>query len=64
MLDFAVLNAEIVNGIYKKPIEVLAKELHYDPLRDDVRIVVIRSWKNFGMLPLATIEKMVPEKTI
>ena len=25
MLDFAVLNAEIVNGIYKKPIEVLAK---------------------------------------
>lgn len=64
MLDLAVLNAEIVNGIYKKPIEILAKEIRYDPLPDDIRFVVIQSWKNFGMLPTAAIEEMVPIKTV
>lgn len=64
MMDLALLNAEIANGMYKKPIEVLAKEIHYDPLPDDVRIVVIQSWRNFGLLPEATIQEMVPEKTV
>jgi hypothetical protein len=64
MLDLAILKAEIETGMYKKPIELLAKEIHYDPLPDDVRIVVIQSWKNFGMHPAAAIEKMVPAKTL
>jgi hypothetical protein len=64
MLDLALLKAEIECGLYKKPIETLAKEIHYDPLPDDVRIVVIKSWRNFGLLPEATIQEMVPEKTL
>ena len=60
MLDFTLLKAEIETGMYKKPIELLAKEIHYDPLPDDVRVVIIQSWKNFGMLPAAAIEEMVP----
>jgi hypothetical protein len=63
MLDLALLKAEIECGLYKKPIEVLAKEIHYDPLAPDVRTVIIQSWRNFGVLPAAAIEQMVPEKT-
>jgi hypothetical protein len=63
MLDMALLKAEIDCDMYKKPIEVLAKEIHYDPLAPGVRTVIIQSWRNFGMLPAATIEEMVPEKT-
>ena len=63
MLDMALLKAEIDCDMYKKPIEVLAKEIHYDPLAPEVRTVIIQSWRNFGMLPAATIEEMVPEKT-
>jgi hypothetical protein len=48
----------------KKPINALAREIHYEPLPEDMRIVVIRSWKNFGMLPRAAIEKMVPAKEL
>jgi hypothetical protein len=61
-LRLARLQAEIANGMYKKPIELLAKEIHYDPLPDDVRVIVIQSWKNFGMLPPATVEAMVPKQ--
>ena len=64
MLDLAILNAEAAAGRYKKPVELLAKEIHYDPLPEEVRIVVIQSWKNFGTLPAAAIEEMVPAKTI
>ncbi len=63
MLDLALLKAEIEIGMYKKPLEVLAKEIHYAPLAPEVRTVIIQSWRNFGMLPAATIEEMVPEKT-
>jgi hypothetical protein len=60
MMDLALLNAEIANGIYKKPIEIIAKEIHYEPLPDEIRAVIIASWKRDGMLPAATIEQMVP----
>ena len=60
MLDLALLSAEIANGMYKKPIQVLAKEIHYDPLPDDVRTVIIAAWTRGGMLPPATVEHMVP----
>jgi hypothetical protein len=62
MLDLALLKAEIECGIYKKPIEAIAKEFHYDPLPADVRIVVVERWRSFGLLPTAAIEKMVPLK--
>jgi hypothetical protein len=32
MLDLALLNAEIANGLYKKDIQTLTKEIHYEPL--------------------------------
>jgi len=60
MMDLALLSAEIANGMYKKPIELLAKEIHYDPLPDDVRTVIIAAWSRGGMLPKAAIEQMVP----
>jgi hypothetical protein len=53
----------VLNG-YKKPINALAREIHYEPLPEDMRIVVIRSWKIFGMLPRAAIEKMVSVKEL
>jgi hypothetical protein len=60
MLDLALLKAEIETGMYKKPMEQLIDAIRYEPLPTEVREIVIRSWKNFGMLPAATVEKMVP----
>jgi hypothetical protein len=40
MMDLAILQAEAA-GTYKKPIEVLAREVHYEPLPGQVREVVI-----------------------
>jgi hypothetical protein len=64
MLDLALLKAEIETGMYKKPMEALIDAIRYEPLPTEVREVVIRSWRNFGMLPAATVEKMVPEKHV
>jgi hypothetical protein len=60
MMDLALLQAEIANGLYKKPIDAIAKEIRYDPVPDDVRLVMIASWKRGGLLPAAVIEHMVP----
>ena len=46
--------------MYKKPVEMTVKEIHYDPLPDEVRTVIIASWKRGGLLPPAAIEQMVP----
>jgi hypothetical protein len=43
-MDLALLNAEIANGMYKKPLTDLAKEIHYEPLPDEVRAVII-AWR-------------------
>jgi hypothetical protein len=59
MLDLAVFKAELETGMFKKPAEVLAKEIHYEPLPDDVRAIIIASWKRGGLLPTATIKQMV-----
>ena len=64
MMDLALLSAELANGFYKKPIDAIAKDFHYDPLPGEVRTIVIQSWRNFGLLPAATIEKMVPEQKV
>ena len=50
MLDLALMSAEIAN----------VKEYRYDPLTDDVRAVIIASWKRGGLLPAAAEEQMVP----
>jgi hypothetical protein len=60
MLDLALLQAELANGMYKKPVEIIAREIHYEPLAPEVRAVIIASWKRGGLLPAAAIETMVP----
>jgi hypothetical protein len=61
ILDLALLNAEVTNGMYKKPVEAIAREFRYDPLPNEVRTVVIAAWMRGGLLPKAAIEQMVPE---
>jgi hypothetical protein len=60
MLDLALLKAEIETGMYKKPVEVLAREIHYEPSPAEVRAVAIEAWARRGMLPKGTIEEIVP----
>ena len=60
MLDLAILSAEAAAGMYKKPVEVLAREVHYEPVPGELRMIIIASWKRGGLLPTAAIEQMVP----
>jgi hypothetical protein len=60
MLDLALLKAEIDNGLYRKPVEALAREIRYEPLPPEVRTVVIAAWQRGGLLPAAMVEGMVP----
>ena len=62
MLDLAVLNAEAAAGMFKKPIDAIVKEYQYEPLPDEVRAVIVASWKRGGLLPAAVIDKMVPSR--
>jgi hypothetical protein len=64
MMDLALLNAEIANGMYKKPVEALAKEISYEPLAPEVRAIIVAAWMRGGMLPLTAINEMVPEKGV
>jgi hypothetical protein len=59
MLDLALLKAEIECGLYKKPIEEIAKTIHYEPLPGEVRAVVIAAWSRGGLLPREDVEMMV-----
>jgi hypothetical protein len=62
MLDLAILNAEAAAGMYKKPIEAMAKEIHYEPLPGEVRAVVIAAWQRGGLLPASVVANIVPER--
>jgi hypothetical protein len=62
MLDLAILKAEIETGMYRKPIDAIAKEFQYEPLPPEVRTVIIAAWMCGGLLPVATIERMIPQK--
>jgi hypothetical protein len=42
------------------PIEVLAKEVHYEPLPPEIRVAIIAAWQRGSPLPRAAIEEMVP----
>ncbi len=59
-MDLAILKAEIDNGLYKRPLEVIAREIRYEPLPNEIRTVIIAAWMRGGMLPAATVEQMVP----
>jgi hypothetical protein len=59
MMDLAILQAETSAGMYKKPIEVLAREVHYEPLPREVRAIVIAAWQRGRLLSQASIEQMV-----
>lgn len=61
MLDLALLKAEIENGLYKRPVEALAREFRYEPLAPEVRAVVIAAWVRGGLLPAAAVERLVPQ---
>jgi hypothetical protein len=52
--------AEAAVGMYKKPLEVLARDVHYEPLPPEVRAVVITAWIRGDMLPKTAIEQMIP----
>jgi hypothetical protein len=64
MMDLALLNAEIANGMYKKPVELLAKEIRYEPLPPEVRMVIIAAWTRGGLLPKVAIEQMIPSEVV
>jgi hypothetical protein len=63
-MDLAILKAEIDNGLYRKPIELLAKEFQYEPLPPETRMVIIAAWQRGGLLPAATVERMVPPSPV
>jgi hypothetical protein len=64
VMDLAILQPKTAAGIYKKPIEPLAKEIHYEPPPNEVRAVVIAAWTRGGSLPRGTIEQTVPAAQI
>jgi hypothetical protein len=63
MLDLAILNAEAAAGMFTNSIEVLAKEVHHEPLPGEVRAVVIAAWRRGGLLPKEVIDQLVPQTT-
>lgn len=63
MMDLAILSAEAAAGMYKKPVEMLAKQIQYEPLPPEVRMIVIAAWERGGLLPKATVERMVPQRS-
>jgi hypothetical protein len=64
MMDLALSQAEAAAGRYKKPIEALAKEVHYEPLPGEVRAVLIAAWARGGLLPKWVVEQMVPVQVV
>lgn len=64
MLDLALIEAEVKNGVYQKPIDALEKEVRYEPLPDEQRDFVIASWKRGGMFPQSVIEALIPKMPI
>jgi hypothetical protein len=60
MMDLAILRAEAAAGMYKKPLDVLAREVHYEPLPAEARAVVIDAWVRGSLLPKDTIEHILP----
>jgi len=62
-MDLAILQAENAAGLYKKPIEEIARGFQYDPLPPETRMVIIAAWQRGGLLPAAVIEEIVPAQS-
>ena len=60
MMDLAILQVEAAAGMYKKPIEEMARTIHYEPLPAEVRAIVIAAWQRGDLLPPAAVERLVP----
>lgn len=60
MMDLAVLSTEMTAGIYKRPIADIAKAFHCEPLPPEVREVIAAAWQRGGLLPAATVDRIVP----
>jgi hypothetical protein len=60
--DPAILKAETVAGMCKKPIEEIAKSIHYEPLPDEAHTLIVAAWQRGGLLPRAAVEQSVPSK--
>jgi hypothetical protein len=61
MMDLAILQAEAAAGMYKEPIEEMARTIHYEPLSPEVRTIVIAAWtRGGGLLPKSVVNHMVP----
>jgi hypothetical protein len=61
IMDLAILQAEAAAGMYKKPLEVLAREVRYEPFPIEVRAVVIAAWQRGGLLSSATVKATAPQ---
>jgi hypothetical protein len=61
-MDLALFQAELANGLYKRPIADIAREIRYEPLAPEMRAVIIAGWMRGGLLPEAAIHKIVPAK--
>jgi len=59
MMDLALLSAEVSAGMYRSEQEA-AQKLHYAPMPEERRIIVIQQFITWGMLPKAQVEKIVP----
>ena len=46
--------------MYKKPIEVLAREIRYEPLPPEMRAIILAAWTRGGLLPAAVVDRIVP----
>ena len=44
--------------MYKKPVEMIAREIHYEPLPDEMRAVIIASWKRGGLPRSSAIDAL------
>jgi hypothetical protein len=42
--------------MYKKPIDALAKEIHYEPVPPELRLIIMAAWARGGLLPKALVE--------
>jgi len=61
-LDLAILQAEAAAGMSKKPLEEIAESIHYEPLPDEVRTLIVAAWQRGGLLPRAAVDQLVPSK--
>ena len=62
MMDLAIPQRRPAPAWYKKPIQELARAIHYEPLPGEVRAGVIAVWQRGELLPKAAIEELVPSQ--